>query len=162
MSDPIEPPEQGSGAFGAGGRLSVFRPWRWASEWLLDLWDDLLDRLDWPQESGGLRFLRGLIFGLALGAGLMWFWAPGFQPLSADHVAEGASESASVTRSQARRPDVVVDVVPSAGRLQVNEPALIASEAAESDTVIEVETFLAELETLEPDPDWQVPVSTLR
>ena len=57
-----------------------------------------------------LSFLSGLGFVLAMGAGLMWLWAPVTQPRSPHHVAEGVSESASVARSQASRPDVVVDV----------------------------------------------------
>ena len=104
------------------------------------------------------RFLSGLSFGLVLGAGLMWLWAPVFQPRSPQHVAAGVSEPASVARSQASRPDVVVEIVPSAGRLQAGEPALIASEAVGSDTVIEAEAFLARLEAPEPNPSWQVPV----
>ena len=105
-----------------------------------------------------LSFLSGFSFVLVLGAGLMGLWAPVFQPRSPHHVGEGLSESASVTRSQASRPDVVVDVVPLAGPLQVGERAISASEAVGSNPIIEVEAFLARLETPEPDLNWQVPV----
>ena len=165
MSDPIEPYEQRTGVFGLACSLSVLQLWHWAPEWLHDFLDDWRYRLNWWQEFGWprfflsvLSFLSGLGFVLAMGAGLMWLWTPVTQPGSPDGVAEEVSEAASVTRSQASRPNVVVDVVPLAGPVQGGEPARSASEAIESDSVIEVEAFLATLEAPEPNPNWQAPV----
>jgi hypothetical protein len=137
---------------------SVFSPRRSYFDWR-DLLDDWRSESEWEKESR-LRFIR-IAVGLAIGVGLVWLWAQALQLPSTTPLGERAPEPASGAISQPVRPEVVLEVEPLVGELEMRKPAgAPVSGAINWNAIVEVEVFLDGLEAPELNMSGMVKVPT--